>query len=174
MAHTLSYSLLTYTDWSLYLVTSDEGLCFVGSSPASKAEMTAWATTHFPDSALIEDDEKLMPYQSAFIAYFSGQNESLEIKTQMIGTSFQKKVWNGLKAIPYGETLSYSELATLIGYSPKAARAVGTALAANPLLIVSPCHRVVPKSQKPRAFRGGLAMKDKLLTLEQEAKRADV
>jgi len=75
-----------------------------------------------------------------------------------------------LNAIPYGETLTYSELASSIGYSPKAARAMGTALAANPLLIVNPCHRVVPKSSKPKAFRGGLAMKEKLLALEKSTK----
>lgn len=169
MAHTLFYSLLTYTDWSLYLVTSDQGLCFVGASPASKTELSDWAARHFKESDLVEDDEKLAPYRSAFIAYLSGEKQSLDIESHAIGTPFQKKVWNGLSAIPYGETVSYSELASLIGYSPKAARAIGTALAANPLLIVNPCHRVVPKSKKPRAFRGGLAMKEKLLDLEQEA-----
>ncbi len=168
MVHTVYYSLLTYSDWSLYLAATDQGLCFVGSSPASKAELTGWVTTHFPAASLIEDNEKLAPYRQAFTAYLAGELRSLDLHTHTTGTAFQKKVWNGLRAIPYGETLSYSELATQIGSSPKAARAVGTALAANPLLIVNPCHRVVPKSQKPRAFRGGLAMKEKLLVLEQD------
>lgn len=133
MVHTVYYSLLTYSDWSLYLAATDQGLCFVGSSPASKAELTGWVTTHFPAASLIEDNEKLAPYRQAFTAYLAGELRSLDLHTHTTGTAFQKKVWNGLRAIPYGETLSYSELATQIGSSPKAARAVGTALAANPL-----------------------------------------
>ncbi|PRY77130.1 methylated-DNA--[protein]-cysteine S-methyltransferase, partial [Alkalibacterium olivapovliticus] len=78
-----------------------------------------------------------------------------------------KKIWNSLRTIPYGETLTYSELAVKNGLSPKAARSVGSAIGKNPLLIVYPCHRVVPKSSVPRGFRGGLEMKSSLLTLEQ-------
>lgn len=168
MGQHLSYSLLKYTDWSFYIVASDQGLCFVGSSPASKTEMTKWVFTHFKEADLIEDDHTLDPYRKAFVDYLSKNKQSISVATHVTGTVFQKKVWNSLNAIPYGETLTYGELASLIGYSPKGARAIGTALAANPLLIVNPCHRVVPKSSKPRAFRGGLAMKEKLLLLEKE------
>lgn len=170
MTQTLYYSLLTHDDWSFYIVSSDQGLYFVGSSPASKKEMTDWTSAHYPEAELAEDDCALETYRAEFIAYLKKEKQSLVFNTFSTGTPFQKKVWNGLNAIPYGETLSYSELASLIGYSPKAARAIGTALAANPLLIVNPCHRVVPKSSKPRAFRGGLAMKEKLLFLEQDTK----
>lgn len=170
MTRTLYYSLLTHNDWSFYIASSDQGLCFVGSSPASKKEMTDWILVHYPEAELVEDDGVLEPYHADFISYLNKETRALVFNTDLIGTSFQKKVWNGLNAIPYGETLTYSELASSIGYSPKAARAIGTALAANPLLIVNPCHRVVPKSSKPRAFRGGLAMKEKLLFLEQDTK----
>ncbi|OJF92730.1 hypothetical protein AX762_09750 [Alkalibacterium sp. 20] len=170
MMQILYYSLLTHDDWSFYIVSSNQGLCFVGSSPASKKEMKDWILTHFPEAELAEDDRALDPYRAEIIAYLNKEKQSLVFDTHLTGTPFQKKVWNSLNAIPYGETLTYSELASLIGYSPKAARAIGTALAANPLLIVNPCHRVVPKSSKPRAFRGGLAMKEKLLSLEQGAK----
>lgn len=167
MGQHLFYSLLNYMDWSFYIVASDQGLCFVGSSPASKAEMTQWVATHFEETDLVEDDHALDHYRNAVISYLSRDTQTITVNTHLIGTVFQKKVWNSLNAIPYGETLTYGELASLIGYSPKGARAIGTALAANPLLIVYPCHRVVPKSSKPRAFRGGLAMKEKLLSLEK-------
>ncbi|MDZ7836322.1 MAG: methylated-DNA--[protein]-cysteine S-methyltransferase [Alkalibacterium sp.] len=121
----------------------------------------------FPKLFSTEDPAQLTQETEAFSAYLSGKARTLDLSIQPVGTDFQKKVWNSLMTVPYGETITYSELAALIGYSPKAARSVGTALAANPLLIVQPCHRVVPKSQKPRAFRGGLAMKEQLLSLEK-------
>lgn len=168
MKEIIYYSHFSYRDWSFYLACSSHGLCYVGSSPASKKEMTDWVASHFPEAQLIESSDALAPYQIAFTAYLSKEKQTFDIETYMTGTPFQKKVWNSLRAIPYGETLTYGELATLIGHSPKAARAVGTALAANPLLIVFPCHRVVPKSSKPKAFRGGLMMKEKLLSLESD------
>ena len=171
MAQILTYSLITQDDWSFYIVHSDKGLCFVGSSPASLKEMTDWTAAHFPEAELIENSTALELFRSEFLAYLTGQKSNFSFDTVfVVGTDFQKKVWNSLKAIPYGETLTYGELASSIGYSPKSARAVGTALAANPLLIVYPCHRVVPKSSKPKAFRGGLQMKENLLALEQDGR----
>jgi len=168
MVQTLYYSLIKQDDWSFYIVHSEQGLCFVGSSPASFKEMTNWVTARFPEAELREDDSALAPFRSEFLAYLSGKKQAFSFDTVFLaGTDFQKKVWDGLRAIPYGETLTYGELAASLGYSEKAARAVGTALASNPLLIVYPCHRVVPKSSKPKAFRGGLQMKEDLLALEQ-------
>lgn len=168
MTDILTYSLVRQNEGSFYILHSDEGLCFVGSSPASFKEMTDWAAFHFPEAELREDDLALDPIRAEFTAYLTGETQSFSFDTAfLVGTDFQKKIWDGLRAIPYGETLTYGELAASLGYSKKAARAVGTALAANPLLIVYPCHRVVPKSSKPKAFRGGLQMKENLLALEQ-------
>ncbi|SFC65870.1 methylated-DNA-[protein]-cysteine S-methyltransferase [Alkalibacterium subtropicum] len=168
MTQTLTYSLIEQDDWTFYIVSSNKGLCFVGSSPASLNEMTDWATAHFSEAELREDDAALEPYRAEFVDYLTGEKQAFSFDTAfLVGTDFQKKIWNGLKAIPYGETLTYGELAASIGYSKKAARAVGSALAANPLLIVYPCHRVVPKASKPKAFRGGLQMKEDLLAMEQ-------
>lgn len=164
---TIYYSKLVFQDWSLYLAATSEGLCFVGSSPASKDELNAWVDSHFPESSLIRHDVFLADYTEALTAYLSKQIKVFNVKTYAIGTSFQKKVWNSLLTIPYGETLSYSELAVRIGREPSAARSVGTAIGKNPLLIIYPCHRVVPKSSKPRGFRGGLEMKEGLLELER-------
>ncbi|WP_368645421.1 methylated-DNA--[protein]-cysteine S-methyltransferase [Alkalibacterium putridalgicola] len=168
MIQTFTYSLIEQDDWSFYILGTDTGLCFVGSSPASFKEMTDWVAVHFPETELREDDSALDPFRAEFIAYLTGKTQAFTFDTIFLsGTDFQKKVWDSLRAIPYGETLTYGELAASNGYSKKAARAVGTALASNPLLIVYPCHRVVPKASKPKAFRGGLQMKEHLLALEK-------
>ena len=83
------------------------------------------------------------------------------------GTMFQKAVWAALRAIPYGETRSYGEIAAAIG-KPKAARAVGSANNRNPILIFTPCHRVIGANGALVGFAAGLAMKEALLALEKK------
>jgi len=82
------------------------------------------------------------------------------------GTAFQLKVWNKLCDIPYGETISYQELASRIG-NPQASRAVGLANGSNPIPIIIPCHRVIGSNGQLTGYGGGLAIKQKLLALEQ-------
>ena len=82
------------------------------------------------------------------------------------GTPFQQIVWKALQEIPYGQTVSYSDIAERIE-KPNAVRAVGTAIGANPVLIIVPCHRVIAKSGKLGGFRAGLEMKEQLLELER-------
>src|SRR5699024_3681213 len=84
----------------------------------------------------------------------------------IIGTPFQKKVWQSMCEIPYGQKATYSEIAHNIG-NKKAVRAVGTAIGANPLMIILPCHRVIAKNGALTGFRGGLEMKKMLLALEE-------
>lgn len=82
------------------------------------------------------------------------------------GSDFQRRVWKALENIPYGTTLSYGEVAARIGASRAAVRAVGTAIGANPLLIVRPCHRVIGASGALTGYAGGLERKRQLLDLE--------
>lgn len=167
MSQLLHYSLIEQGHWSFYIVCSQDALCFVGSSPASLKEMTEWVSNHFSDAELIEDDKALDPFRKEFQSYLTKNKQHFTFDTQFLyGTDFQKKVWDALRTIPYGEQTTYGELAVSIGYSSKSARAVGTALKANPLLIVYPCHRVVPKTSLSKGFRGGLVMKEQLLALE--------
>ena len=98
--------------------------------------------------------------------YFSGKNPNFNLHLQLHGTDFQKAVWMACASIPYGETRSYSDLAKMIG-NPKAPRAVGTALGANPIPIVIPCHRVIGSNGKLTGFAGGLDVKQKLLNIEK-------
>src|SRR5579871_3861218 len=97
--------------------------------------------------------------------YFAGALREFEIPLCMNGTDFQKKVWKNLQKIPYGETISYGELARRIG-DPKAVRAVGAANGQNPLPIIVPCHSVIGSNGSLTGFGGGLENKRKLLELE--------
>ena len=97
--------------------------------------------------------------------YFAGQRASFSLPLNPQGTEFQKKVWQQLEAIPYGETRSYGQIAAAVG-NPKACRAVGGANHNNPIAIVIPCHRVIGANGKLTGYGGGLDIKEKLLKLE--------
>ena len=99
--------------------------------------------------------------------YLIRKRKKFEIPISLIGTEFQKKVWEELLKIPYGETVSYEDIAIKIG-NPKACRAVGMANHNNPLLIVVPCHRVINKNNKLGGYALGLELKRELLKLEKE------
>jgi methylated-DNA-[protein]-cysteine S-methyltransferase len=98
-------------------------------------------------------------------AYFAGELRDFDLALDMQGTPFQKRVWQELRNIPYGQTCSYSFVATAIG-SPKAVRAVGAANGRNPIPIVVPCHRVIGAGGSLVGYGGGLPLKRFLLDLE--------
>jgi len=100
--------------------------------------------------------------------YFAGRRTEFDFPMEPRGTPFQLAVWKRLTEIPYGQTISYGELARRVG-NPKAARAVGAANRANPLPIVVPCHRVIGADGTLTGFGGGLPVKEKLLALEAKA-----
>lgn len=100
-------------------------------------------------------------------AYFLGQLTQFDVPLSFYGTAFQKAVWKGIYAVPFGQLTHYGDLAILAG-SPKASRAVGGATGKNPIPIVVPCHRIVGKNGALTGFSapGGLVTKIKLLELE--------
>lgn len=100
--------------------------------------------------------------------YFQGRRRTFDLPLAPRGTQFQRRVWLALTEIPYGETISYGELARRID-KPNASRAVGLANGANPLPIIVPCHRVIGANGTLTGFGGGLAVKRQLLALESEA-----
>jgi methylated-DNA-[protein]-cysteine S-methyltransferase len=99
--------------------------------------------------------------------YFAGKRVDFELPLSPEGTGFQKSVWQRLQEIPYGETISYGELARRVG-NPKASRAVGAANGQNPIPIVIPCHRVIGANGKMTGFGGGIPVKEALLALESK------
>lgn len=98
--------------------------------------------------------------------YFAGRRKDFDLPLDPAGTAFQRTVWKRLQEIPYGETISYGELARRVG-NPKASRAVGSANGKNPIPIVIPCHRVIASGGKLGGFGGGLPTKEALLALER-------
>lgn len=102
--------------------------------------------------------------------YFAGNRREFDLPISLHGTDFQQKVWNALRAIPYGTTLSYGEVAAKIG-NPKASRAVGGANNKNPIMIIVPCHRVIGANGSLVGFGGGLSAKEYLLALEKDNKK---
>ena len=98
--------------------------------------------------------------------YFAGKRKVFDVPLLFVGTDFQKKVWNDLLRIPYGQTISYSEMAVRIGM-PKAVRAVANANRANAVSIFAPCHRVIGSDKSLTGYGGGLEAKKYLLNLEQ-------
>ena len=113
----------------------------------------------------VDDSPALLQAERQLNEYFAGTRDRFDLELDFEGTEFQKKVWAALLTIPFGETRSYSQIATQIG-SPKAVRAVGAANGRNPISIVAPCHRVIGASGRLTGFAGGLEAKQFLLTLE--------
>ncbi len=148
----------------LKLVASDNGLAAIlweNDSPKRvPLESSEEAKTNF---VLVETERQLSEY-------FEGKRKVFSLDLDPIGTKFQRKVWNALQTIPFGETRSYGELAKQIGM-PSASRAVGAANGRNPISIIVPCHRVIGASGKLTGFAGGLKVKAQLLELERRNKK---
>ncbi len=116
--------------------------------------------------AIKEETFLIKKMYSELDEYFNGKRESFEVPIKPSGTPFQQSVWQALLKIPYGETLSYKQLAAMIG-KPSACRAVGMANNRNPIPIVIPCHRVIGTNGDLTGYAGGLDIKRKLLAIEK-------
>ncbi len=112
------------------------------------------------------DDDAVAPVCEQLDEYFAGTRTGFDLEVRLAGTPFQIEVWEQLRRIPFGETISYGELAKRVD-RPDAARAVGAANGQNPVAIVVPCHRVIGADGSLTGFGGGLGWKQYLLDLEQ-------
>jgi len=140
----------------LLLTSNESGLRRIDFSSGKSSIDPAW---HENPAALKETVGQLR-------AYFAGELRDFDVPLAPEGTAFQQNVWRRLCEIPYGETVSYGELARRIG-NPKASRAVGLANGANPIPIIIPCHRVIGSDGSLTGFGGGLDSKRWLLDLER-------
>ncbi len=112
--------------------------------------------------------ELLVRAANSLDAYFAGKHPSFDLPLLFVGTDFQRSVWNELLRIPYGATISYSELSRRLDH-PKAVRAVAAANGANPISIFVPCHRVIGSNHTLTGYGGGLTAKRWLLELESKS-----
>ncbi|AHF16983.1 methylated-DNA--[protein]-cysteine S-methyltransferase [Niabella soli] len=149
------YKEITSPTGPLRLITDGKHLIGVLWKPFDDAEGLIQDAAH---PVLVRTEEQLA-------AYFAGKRQQFELPLKFIGTDFQKRVWELLLDIPFGQTISYGEMAKRVG-DIKTVRAVGGALNKNPIPIIVPCHRVVGSDGKMVGFGGGVANKIYLLDLE--------
>ena len=119
-----------------------------------------------PDWQRADDDPLLASARSQLAEYFDGRRSSFDLPLAPRGTPFQEAVWRALLAVPYGATSTYGAVAGAIR-RPKAVRAVGAAIGANPIAIVVPCHRIIGADGSLTGYAGGLDRKARLLALER-------
>jgi methylated-DNA-[protein]-cysteine S-methyltransferase len=125
------------------------------------------------DGGWIQDEACFAEARRQLAEYFAGKRASFDLPLAFEGTPFQKRVWSELRRIPYGETISYAELARRVD-APRGARAVGSANARNPISIVVPCHRVIGADGSLTGYAGGEERKRWLLDLERRSVAARV
>ena len=119
----------------------------------------------------VESAEKIVPFARQLEEYFAGKRRAFDVPLDLRGTDFQKRCWQELLKIPYGETRSYADIARAIG-NPAAVRAVGLANGQNPIAIIVPCHRVIGSDGSLTGYGGGLEVKRRLLELEGALSRS--
>lgn len=142
----------------LYFVVSEQGLCGIFFNQQDYPLIKKIEKSNPSHKFLQESVEQVEDY-------FLGRLKKFNLKLNLQGTEFQKKVWRELLKIPYGQTVSYQQIAARIR-NPKAVRAVGSANGKNPICVIVPCHRVISADGKIGGYSGGLDKKKKLLSLE--------
>ncbi|MNO36687.1 Epoxyqueuosine reductase [compost metagenome] len=151
----------------LTLVTSKQGLCHIefGAYDGCSDFLNRWALRYYKGAQVVASKEALSAVTVQLEEYFAGKRQQFDLKLDLQGSEFQRKVWNALLTVPYAKTASYKDIAESIG-QPKAVRAVGGANNKNPVPIVVPCHRIIGSNGALVGYGGGLSIKEKLLSLE--------
>ncbi len=161
----IDYSVLKCPLGLLLLAATKKGLCAVRIGDSQK-DLVDELKNEFKNADINETNSELSEWPQMLINYLAGSTPWPKLPYDVKATAFQRKIWNHLRTIPEGQTMHYSEIASAIG-QPNAARAVARACAANPVAIVIPCHRVVPKTGGVGGYRWGSERKTKLLAMEK-------
>jgi AraC family transcriptional regulator of adaptative response/methylated-DNA-[protein]-cysteine methyltransferase len=162
---TIRYATAQSSLGRLLVAATDRGVCFVGLGETD-AELEGVLGNEFPAATIERDDARLGSWTSLIVDYLQGQQPHLDLPLDVRATAFQRRVWEELQAIPYGETRTYGEIAAALG-QPRAARAVGRACATNPAALIIPCHRAVGHGGKLVGYGWGVDRKKKLLEQEK-------
>ena len=154
----------------LRTVSSSRGLVYIELPNASGRGLAGWMKSNAPRADLLEGYAPNRAAAQQLVEYSEGKRKAFDISLDLRATEFQLAVYEEIVRVPFGDTASYTDIATRIG-KPKAVRAVGAANAANPLPLVIPCHRIVGATGKLQGYAGGLDMKARLLALESGTPR---
>ena len=160
------YSVVRCDLGLLLLAATNKGICAVRLGD-SQHDLVAELKNEFKNAEISETQSGLSEWPQMLIDYLAGNTPWPKLPYDVKATAFQRKIWDHLRTIPEGQTVHYSDIASAIG-RPKAARAVARACATNPVAMVIPCHRVVPKAGGVGGYRWGSDRKKKLLAIEQK------
>ncbi len=166
-ATTIRYTLADCALGRLLLAGTERGICAVYLGDRD-GQLETELAREFPAAARQREDAELNAWVSAIVNHLDGKQPHLDLPLDVRATAFQWRVWQELRAIPYGSTRSYRDIARALG-QPKAVRAVARACATNPVSVVIPCHRVVREDGSLGGYRWGLERKQALLEKEKEA-----
>jgi AraC family transcriptional regulator of adaptative response/methylated-DNA-[protein]-cysteine methyltransferase len=162
----IHYTIVDCTLGRLLVGATEKGVCAVSLSD-NDTVLEAALRKEYPAADITRDEGDFNGWVSAILDYLNGWQPHLDLPLDLQATAFQRRVWQALQAIPYGETRSYSQIAQALGNS-KAARAVARACATNPVAVVIPCHRVVREDGDLGGYRWGLDRKTALLKQERD------
>ncbi|MBA3356664.1 MAG: bifunctional DNA-binding transcriptional regulator/O6-methylguanine-DNA methyltransferase Ada [Pyrinomonadaceae bacterium] len=164
----INYTIAPCSLGLLLVAATERGVCAVKLGD-SDAALEADLTREYPSAKIHRADSVLSQPVDKLLNYLSGKQPDLQLPLDIQATAFQWQVWENLRAIPYGETRSYAEVAKAMG-RPTAVRAVARACATNPVALVIPCHRVIREDRSLGGYRWGLERKDALLEQEKGRK----
>ena len=150
----------------MLVAATKKGLCRISFGDDDRT-LEKLLRSEFPAAEIHRDNARLRPWVEAVLRLLNGWQPHPDLPLDVRATAFQWRVWETLRSIPYGNTRSYSEVARIMG-KPKAARAVARACATNPVAVIIPCHRVVPKNGKLGGYRWGVERKRTLLNAERK------
>ncbi len=160
----IGYSVVECGLGRLLVAATERGVCAVSLGNA-EAGLEAALYLEFPGAEIERDDERLRRWTSALVKQLEGAGAAAELPLDVRATGFQRRVWEELRKIPWGQTRTYGEVARSLG-QPTAARAVARACATNPAALAIPCHRVVPSAGGVGGYRWGAERKAKLIETE--------
>jgi AraC family transcriptional regulator of adaptative response/methylated-DNA-[protein]-cysteine methyltransferase len=167
----IRYTLLASPLGRLLLAATPRGICAVYLGDAD-AGLEARLRREYPEAEVRRDDAGFNPWSDELLRHIDGRQPHLDLPLDVRATAFQWRVWQALRAIPYGSTRSYAEIARAIG-QPAAARAVARACATNPVAVLIPCHRVVREDGGLGGYFWGVERKQALLDREKNAAQAE-
>lgn len=160
----INYTIVDCKLGRLLVARTEKGVCAVAFGD-DDAALLRELEGEYSNAAIIASDANLSEFVAAVVANIDGRERKLDLPLDLRATAFQMQVWEELRKIPYGETVSYSDVATRIG-KPNSVRAVATACASNRVALVIPCHRVVGKSGALSGYKWGIERKKELLDRE--------
>ena len=160
----IKYTIVDSPLGRLLVGATARGVCAVAMG-TSDAELERALAREYPAASIAADEGALAKWTTEILAHLAGRQPRLDLPLDVQATAFQWQVWEALRAIPYGETRTYGDVATAIG-RPAAVRAVARACATNPVALAIPCHRVVAAGGRASGYRWGANRKNALLANE--------